>query len=218
MLTHEKNIFNFFVLILISFPGIILTSLIFFSYKNSFYSSQSSTFWDQICELCFFHPFEYINIVLLLNLCIILWIISLAQKSTWLIGVVYFHKKDTTVFNFYVSNIDPYWTIIPVLLAFYFKYHPLAVINDYSSNISFLLVIIWSVRFVFPLRMATNIVTKIKMSTSLLIFDRLTHSYFRRERWQVGWREDWRFQDMRRDYCKHWWWSSFVSSKRTNSL
>mmetsp|Transcript_25998 Transcript_25998/g.40901 ORF Transcript_25998/g.40901 Transcript_25998/m.40901 type:complete len:187 (-) Transcript_25998:233-793(-) len=36
------------------------------------------------------------------------------------------------------------------------------------------------------------------MYTLVLIWSvRLTHSYFRRERWQCGWREDWRFADKR---------------------
>lgn len=40
---------------------------------------------------------------------------------------------------------------------------------------------------------------------------RLTHNYFRREKWQWGVREDWRFTDMRGQYGKHWWWISFFS-------
>lgn len=40
---------------------------------------------------------------------------------------------------------------------------------------------------------------------------RLTHNYFRRENWQWGAREDWRFTDMRGQYGKHWWWISFFS-------
>ncbi|KAK6115734.1 hypothetical protein DH2020_008003 [Rehmannia glutinosa] len=40
---------------------------------------------------------------------------------------------------------------------------------------------------------------------------RLTHSYFRREKWQWGAREDWRFSDMRLQYGKNWWWASFFA-------
>eukprot|EP00640_Fibrocapsa_japonica_P006041 CAMPEP_0113944806 /NCGR_PEP_ID=MMETSP1339-20121228/36941_1 /TAXON_ID=94617 /ORGANISM="Fibrocapsa japonica" /LENGTH=125 /DNA_ID=CAMNT_0000950127 /DNA_START=400 /DNA_END=774 /DNA_ORIENTATION=+ /assembly_acc=CAM_ASM_000762 len=38
---------------------------------------------------------------------------------------------------------------------------------------------------------------------------RLTHSYFRREGWAFGSREDWRFSDMRKKYGRQWWWASF---------
>jgi steroid 5-alpha reductase family enzyme len=40
---------------------------------------------------------------------------------------------------------------------------------------------------------------------------RLTHNYFRREKWEWGKREDWRFSDMRKQYGKHWWWISFFA-------
>lgn len=38
---------------------------------------------------------------------------------------------------------------------------------------------------------------------------RLTRSYFRREGWEIGRREDWRFEDMRRKAGRNWWWQSF---------
>lgn len=40
---------------------------------------------------------------------------------------------------------------------------------------------------------------------------RLTHNYFRREKWRWGAREDWRFNDMRKEYGKNWWWISFFA-------
>ncbi|KAJ4847981.1 hypothetical protein Tsubulata_033074 [Turnera subulata] len=40
---------------------------------------------------------------------------------------------------------------------------------------------------------------------------RLAHNYFRREKWQWAAREDWRFNDMRSQYGKYWWWISFFS-------
>jgi steroid 5-alpha reductase family enzyme len=44
------------------------------------------------------------------------------------------------------------------------------------------------------------------VSTTLLLLWalRLTHSYFRREQWAVGRREDWRYADMRAQFG-HWW-------------
>ncbi|XP_051150829.1 uncharacterized protein C594.04c-like [Andrographis paniculata] len=81
--------------------------------------------------------------------------------------------------------IDLYWTVIPVLLAHFFGNHPLAEYNDLRSRIVIILTWIWSIR--------------------------LTHSYFRRERWHWGAREDWRFADMRLQYGKNWWWVSFFA-------
>ncbi|XP_073285962.1 uncharacterized protein C594.04c-like [Primulina huaijiensis] len=81
--------------------------------------------------------------------------------------------------------IDLYWTVIPVLLVHYFAAHPLAEFNVWRSRVVIVLTWIWSVR--------------------------LTHSYFRREKWQWGAREDWRFSDMRRQYGRNWWWISFFA-------
>ncbi|PIA40875.1 hypothetical protein AQUCO_02400140v1 [Aquilegia coerulea] len=79
--------------------------------------------------------------------------------------------------------IDLYWTVIPVMLSHYYATHPFAKHNLWRSNVVILLTWLWSIR--------------------------LTHSYFRREKWQWGEREDWRFNEMRIQYGKHWWWISF---------
>jgi len=81
--------------------------------------------------------------------------------------------------------IDVYWTVIPVMLVHYFASHPLSQYNKLRSMIVITLTWIWSIR--------------------------LTHNYFRRENWEWGAREDWRFNDLRKQYGKHWWWLSFFS-------
>ncbi|KAG9142260.1 hypothetical protein Leryth_007689 [Lithospermum erythrorhizon] len=83
--------------------------------------------------------------------------------------------------------IDVYWTVIPVLLVHFYSTHPLAQgkYNVWRSRIVVFLTWVWSIR--------------------------LTHNYFRREDWQWGVREDWRFSDMRRQYGKSWWWISFFT-------
>ncbi|KAE8697991.1 hypothetical protein F3Y22_tig00110607pilonHSYRG00235 [Hibiscus syriacus] len=81
--------------------------------------------------------------------------------------------------------IDLYWMVIPVLLLHYYATHPLAQFDPWRSMIVTVLTWVWSIR--------------------------LAHSYFRREEWQWGAREDWRFADMRLQYGKHWWWISFFS-------
>ncbi|XP_024983166.1 uncharacterized protein C594.04c [Cynara cardunculus var. scolymus] len=81
--------------------------------------------------------------------------------------------------------IDVYWTVIPVLLVHYFQSHPLSEFNPRRSTVVVVLTWVWAIR--------------------------LTHNYFRREKWQWGAREDWRFTDMARQYGKNWWWISFFA-------
>ena len=104
------------------------------------------------CSLYLDHPLLVLNVLLLLNMDVLLWLLSLLQSSTWL--------------------IDIYWTIIPVLVAHYYALLPFARSLPLRSSLSFLLVYCWSLR--------------------------LTHSYLRREEWNVGCREDWRFTEIRR--------------------
>jgi steroid 5-alpha reductase family enzyme len=40
---------------------------------------------------------------------------------------------------------------------------------------------------------------------------RLPHSYFRREEWKFGQREDWRYTKMEKDFPKYWWILSFFA-------
>ncbi|CAN1157017.1 Uncharacterized protein C594.04c [Linum perenne] len=81
--------------------------------------------------------------------------------------------------------IDLYWTVIPVMLVHYYSTFPAAEFNQLRSGIVVAMTWLWSLR--------------------------LTHNYFRREKWQWGAREDWRFTDMSRQYGRHWWWISFFS-------
>ena len=83
--------------------------------------------------------------------------------------------------------IDPYWTLIPVLLdAWYRAACPVSrhAPGAPRAAAGSVLLAAWAVR--------------------------LTHSYFRREGWAVGAREDWRYADMRAVWGKHWWWVSVV--------
>lgn len=81
--------------------------------------------------------------------------------------------------------IDVYWTVITVLLLHFYKAHPAAKYNTRRSWAAVMMTWIWAIR--------------------------LSHNYFRRERWQLGVREDWRFTNMAREYGRNWWWVSFFS-------
>jgi len=118
---------------------------------------------DSFCLLGLIYPQLFVNIVFFFNVCVLFWLISLFQNSTWL--------------------IDPYWTFIPPMIGFFYLYHPLGSRSPLRATLTYTLVLAWSVR--------------------------LTCSYFRREQWQMGAREDWRFADKRKAYGKNWWWISF---------
>lgn len=74
--------------------------------------------------------------------------------------------------------IDPYWTLAPPFLLLYWVTHPSARLWTSRQVISCVLLPVWSIR--------------------------LTHSYFRREGWYAGVREDWRYSDMK-EQCGRWW-------------
>jgi len=93
---------------------------------------------------------------------VIFWLIALVQRSSWL--------------------IDPYWTLIPPLLAWFYWAHPLADTDPTRSAVTWGLLLLWSAR--------------------------LTHNYLRREQWRLGFREDWRFEERRRG-SRHFWWYQF---------
>ena len=118
---------------------------------------------DQICRFGLKYPAYFVNILFFFGICVVFWLMNLVQSSTWL--------------------IDPYWTIIPVMINYYFRYHPLASFNPVRADIVMGLIWLWSLR--------------------------LTHSYFRREEWNFGLREDWRFADYRLRHPTTWWWMSF---------
>ncbi|KAL8459171.1 hypothetical protein ACS0TY_036588 [Phlomoides rotata] len=81
--------------------------------------------------------------------------------------------------------MDLYWTVIPVMLVHFFANHPSSESDGWRSRTVILLTWVW--------------------------FVRLNHSYFRREKWQWGAREDWRLNDMRFQYGHNWWWISFFA-------
>jgi len=81
--------------------------------------------------------------------------------------------------------IDPYWTIIPPLLTHLYQLHPKSHYNITRSVVSLVFIWIWAIR--------------------------LTHSYFRREEWKFGEREDWRYTKMAKENPNWWWLLSFFA-------
>mmetsp|Transcript_6023 Transcript_6023/g.6157 ORF Transcript_6023/g.6157 Transcript_6023/m.6157 type:complete len:352 (+) Transcript_6023:147-1202(+) len=126
-------------------------------------SMADSTVSELYCRIGLYHPLIFVNIVFFFCVNVTFWVISLIQKSVWL--------------------IDAYWTLIPPMIAAFYYFHPLNQGEPNRCQVTFYLTLIWSIR--------------------------LTHSYFRRENFRFGAREDWRFQDMRKEDPKNFLWKSF---------
>lgn len=137
----SKNITNAILFTTSSIPWLALSNHITTTCNNTSTIPQihKSSYQTIICNT---HPFILINIIFLITITFYFWIIGLLQKSFWL--------------------IDPYWTLLPLLISlFYFNHpsslllHPAKSLHDSKlrCHLSFGLLVIWSVR--------------------------LTHSYFR---------------------------------------
>ena len=128
-------------------------------------------------------PFALANLLLAFSL-LLGWLASLLQESTWL--------------------IDPYWTLVPPLLdALYAKACPGRSSSGGSGS--------GSGRSLLSSSFSTDNPRAAAATLLLLLWSlRLTHSYFRRERWRLGAREDWRYAEMRRAWGGNWWWWQLV--------
>ena len=133
-------------------------------FSDNMMSIVSTQHEDSICRTYLGNPILTVNILFFLNVSVLFWIIGLVQHSFWL--------------------IDPYWTILPVMIGHFYRQHPLADnVPTQQANLAMVLVYIWSFR--------------------------LTYSYFRRENFKFGEREDWRYTKMAEDYGTLWYVLSF---------
>lgn len=162
----RKNLQNLLLLLLVPIPGLLAAHQLFGFFDPA--SLPADPGWggldsmESLAAFLFHHPIAAVNLLFFLNVCVLFWLIALVQRSTWL--------------------IDPYWTLIPLFIAFFYAAHPLADPAPLRSVLSLLVLCVWSAR--------------------------LTHNYFRRERWRLGLREDWRFAQKRQE-SRHFWWVQF---------
>lgn len=164
----RKNVLNALLVLVVPLPSIAWMLGIRAYYGAADATGTSAWFY----QMGHWHPLVLLNVIFFVNVTLLFWLISLIQRSTWL--------------------IDPYWTIIPVFVAYFFALHPGATVDATRSVVVLSLMWLWSIR--------------------------LTHSYFRREEWQFGAREDWRFADYRRRYGWHWSWISFFVAYASQHL
>jgi len=160
-----QNIINFLLLVGVPVPAILCAGTLFRCLESQanepIASSCDEYAWlGALIRVDSIHPVLTLNVFFFVFVNVSFYLIALLQASTWL--------------------IDPYWTLIPPLLALFYRFHPSRAVPQMDTydharvraDIAFMLVCLWSLR--------------------------LTHSYFRREAWQFGEREDWRFAQYRR--------------------
>jgi len=72
------------------------------------------------------HPIATVNFLFFVNVDLLFFVIALAQRSAWL--------------------IDPYWTLIPLFIAAFYAFHPLAVPFDARAWGAWGVLWLWSAR------------------------------------------------------------------------
>lgn len=156
-LLGRRNLVNFALTLWVPIPAIVCASWLFGWFPPGAIPADPGLVWpasaDQAAALLLHHPVVAANLFFFVFVDVQFWLIALVQRSSWL--------------------IDPYWTLIPPLLAIFYFTHPLADSDPSRAVASFALLAIWSIR--------------------------LTANYFRRERGRFGYREDWRYAKMRRE-------------------
>lgn len=162
----SRNTSNAALAVVVAIPAFIFQWAFLHRCPDGSSKQEDSWRWSRVCEWGRNSPLGLVNAIFFLNVSVLFWVVSLVQESTWL--------------------IDPYWTIIPVMIGYFFRTHPRAESDPWRSRAVMSLLWVWSIR--------------------------LTHSYFRRENWQWGEREDWRFSQLRKQHSKHWWWMSFFAA------
>ena len=153
----RRNLMNLALLLWVPIPAVGCCLLLFGWFPEGQIPADPGLIWpesfDQAAALLLHHPVLTVNLLFFLFVDIQFFLIALVQKSTWL--------------------IDPYWTLLPPLMALFFFANPLSDPSETRALLCLLLLGIWSIR--------------------------LTGNYFRRERWRFGFREDWRYAKMRRE-------------------
>jgi steroid 5-alpha reductase family enzyme len=162
-----RNLANLALLIAVPIPGILFTGWLYSYFEAGAIPADPG--WagavgpETWAAYLLHHPIITVNLIFFVNICLLFWLLALAQKSSWL--------------------IDPYWTLIPPLINWFYWAHPLADGSTSRSTLTWVLLLVWS--------------------------SRLTHNYLRREKWRFGYREDWRFAK-RRNETRNFWWFQFI--------
>jgi steroid 5-alpha reductase family enzyme len=161
-LLGRKNAVNALLVALVPLPAIACAWLLFHWFPAGGIPAapelRELSGWDELAALLLRRPLLTANVFFFVFVDLAFFAIALMQRSSWL--------------------IDPYWTLLPLLLAGFYLAHPLAEPNWTRVALASTPLLLWSVR--------------------------LTANYFRREAWRFGLREDWRYAKMRQERPRFW--------------
>lgn len=95
------SLLNGLLCVVVAIPSIVIGRYVCFS-ENCLsiihqYSGSMPSIYDllltkeqdlsnTICQIGIFYPLWFVNILFFVNVCVVFWLISIVQKSTWLIG------------------------------------------------------------------------------------------------------------------------------------
>jgi hypothetical protein len=92
----RQNIFNICLLHTVAVPIVFLGFHVLFDCSPSKFNPITSPLLDSListpnvmdltCRVGLHHPLVFVNIIMFFFVCVVFWLISLYQKSTWLIG------------------------------------------------------------------------------------------------------------------------------------
>jgi steroid 5-alpha reductase family enzyme len=167
-LLGRKNLWNALLVVLVPVPAIVCGFLLFHWFPTGEIPAppvDGGGAWqaDQLVAYLLHRPILTANLFYFVFVDLAFFAIALMQRSSWL--------------------IDPYWTLLPLLLGWFYLAHPLADPNWARVGLAWAPLLVWSAR--------------------------LTYNYFRREEWRFGLREDWRYAKMRRER-EHFWIEQFL--------
>jgi steroid 5-alpha reductase family enzyme len=129
-LLGRKNLLNLLLLLLVPLPAVAAACWLFGAFDPG--NLPPDPGWGGLASLdgtaafLLHHPILSVNILFFLNVCVVFWLISLVQRSTWL--------------------IDPCWTLIPLFIAHFYGAHPLADPDPIRSALSLGVLWVWSLR------------------------------------------------------------------------
>lgn len=106
----RQNLFNAFLLHSVAVPIVFLGFHVLFDCSPNKFSpitfplfdslTSSPNVMDLTCRVGLHHPIAFVNIIMFIFVCVVFWLISLYQESTWLIGRV------LPLLSFYISIIS----------------------------------------------------------------------------------------------------------------
>ncbi|TKY61172.1 oxidoreductase protein [Spatholobus suberectus] len=123
-----SNLKNAIIAFLVPLPSI----LFYLSFQSAISGyPQSPSSWSTLWTWCYHHPLLLANVLFFFNVNLLFWLIGLIQSSHWM--------------------IDPYWTVIPVMLVHYYSTHPLGQYQWLRSRTVILLTWVFLIGLSLPL-------------------------------------------------------------------